>query len=156
MQASPNQVLGRSHKNRSQGGGASGILCRDIYSTDRGDNHLVLEDSWPLNSQGSDGKCELTMSSLVAFNFNLGVQCYDFSTIVNSVFSTLKATSYGTCPLHQQMKIEIATTQAVTAGATIRTALTIVFIVYTSPELGTPGILTIASIALTALLQLRQ
>ena len=98
MQASPNQVLGRSHKNRSQGGGASGILCRDIYSTDRGDNHLVLEDSWPLNSQGSDGKHELTMSSLVAFN--LGVQCYDFSTIANSVFSTLNVTSYGACPLH--------------------------------------------------------
>ena len=59
---------------------------------------MVQKDSWPLNSQGSDGTRELIMSSLVAFN--LGIQHYDFSTTANSVFSTLKATSYGVRPLY--------------------------------------------------------
>ena len=93
------------------------------------------------------------MSSLITFN--LGIQRSDFSTTANSVFSTLKATSYGSCPLHQRMKFEIATTQAVTASVVIGTPFAIKFIIYAQPELGTPGILTIATIAVTALWQLR-
>ena len=64
---------------------SSGTLCHTIHSIDRGEAHLVIEDSWLLNSQGSDGKRELNMSSLVAFN--LGIQRYNFSTAANSVFS---------------------------------------------------------------------
>ena len=79
------KVLGRYHETRSPSGRAPGSLCRTLHSIDRGDAHLVQEDSWTLNSQGSDGKCELTMSSLVAFNLDIR---YDFSTTANSVFST--------------------------------------------------------------------
>ena len=45
---------------------------------------------------------------------------------------------------------------AVTASVTIGTLFAITFIVYTSPELGIPGILATAAIAVTALWQLRQ
>ena len=54
------------------------------------------------------------------------------------------------------MKFEIATTPAVTAGVAIGTSTAIAFIVYASPKSGTPGILTVAVIAVTALWQLRQ
>ena len=83
--------MGRSRKTRSQNGISSGTLCRIVPSTDRGEAYLFVEDLWLLNSQGSGGKHELTMSSLVAFN--LGIQHYDFSTTANSVFSTKSATA---------------------------------------------------------------
>ena len=113
---------------------------------------MVIEDLWPLNSQGSDGKRELTMGLLVAFN--LGIQHYDFSTTANSVFPTLKATCYGAYPLRHQMTFEIAITQPVTTSVTTGTSFAIAFIVYASPELETPSILTIDTIAVTALWQL--
>ena len=78
------------------------------------------------------------------------------STTVNSVFSALKTTSYRVCPLHRRMKIKIVSTQAVTARVTIRTSFAITFIIYASPESGTPGILIIAVIAVTALWKLQQ
>ena len=49
------------------------------------------------------------------------------------------------------MKFGIVTTPAVTASVVIGMSAAIVFIVYASPKLGTPGILTIVVIALLAL-----
>ena len=89
------------------------------------------------------------MSSLVVFD--LGIQCYDFITTPDSVFLSLKATSYGSSPLHQQMKFVIGTTQAVKASVTIGTSFVMIFIVYTSTESRTPSIQTIAVITVMAL-----
>ena len=49
------------------------------------------------------------------------------------------------------MKVEIATTQTVTVSVATGTSSAIAFIVYASPKLGTPDILTIAVIAVMAL-----
>ena len=54
------------------------------------------------------------------------------------------------------MKFEIATTQAVVAGVAIGASFAIATIVWASPESGTPGIVTIAVISVSALWQLRQ
>ena len=49
-------VLGRSRGTISQNGKASGTLWHTVHSTDQREAHLVLEDSWLLNSLGSDEK----------------------------------------------------------------------------------------------------